>query len=282
MRLSAIIVSAALSCGISLVACSGDDDLAPQSAVGRSFDELARAVASCAEVLNQCTDDDAGAGDGQSCRTEFTACRTDTGKSAEDDLADAIGACQEHANVCRADASTDAQEERCTATLRSCIGEARAAASDDSSRDAGAPNPDAPTYQCFGQLRECIAGETAPKQCAAEARACVIAAVGEPPAIHRPRVVPPIDAGVRPPEAGRSGSGAAGASGAAGSRGDVAGASGAAGSHDPAGAGGTGDAGGATDDVARACMAERDACLMRGEKPMTCDRDERKCTKAKP
>jgi hypothetical protein len=27
------------------------------------------------------------------------------------------------------------------------------------------------------------------------------------------------------------------------------------------------------------CMAEHEACLMRGEKPMTCAKDQRKCTK---
>jgi hypothetical protein len=202
------------------------------------------------------------------------------GKSAEDDLADAISTCQERANACRADASMNATEERCAAALRTCIGEARADASVDASRDAGTPNPNAPTYQCFGQLRECIAEATAPKQCAAEARACVIAAVGELPVVHGPRTVPPIDAGAQPPEAGRT---AAGASGAAGM-------SGSAGSHAAAGSGGA-NAGadgatavdaGATDAATAACMDEHEACLMDGEKPMTCDRELRKCTKEKP
>jgi hypothetical protein len=279
MRLSAIILSAALGCAVSVAACSGDDDSTAQTAVARHFDELARAVAGCAQTLSQCTGDDAGAGDGLSCRAEFSACRTAAGQSAESDLVDAISTCQEHAEACRADASTDALDARCAETLRACIGEARADTSEDSSLDAATPNPEAPTYQCFGQLRECIAGATGPKQCAAEARACVIAAVGEPPAIHRPRPVPPIDAGAHPPEAGRGGSGAADASGAAGSQGGAAGASGTGGSRAVAGTGGVG---GSIDDTARECMAEHAACVMSGEKPMICDRELRKCTKAKP
>jgi hypothetical protein len=255
-------------------ACSGDDEPGPQSAVARNFDELASAVASCAETQRDCYDDDAGPNTEQSCRAEFTQCRTETGKSAEANLVDEISACQEHANDCRADAATDKLQSRCAQALRGCIGEARIV-SKDSHRDGGAPNPNAPTYQCFGQLRECVTDAAAPQKCAAEVRACVISAIGDPPAIRRPPVVPPSDAGVLDPHA----TGAAGAGGAAGARG-TAGTGGSTGAP-RAGAGGAAAAD-SGDETARMCTAEHQACLMRGEKPMTCAKDQRKCMKEDP
>jgi hypothetical protein len=33
------------------------------------------------------------------------------------------------------------------------------------------------------------------------------------------------------------------------------------------------------DEDARACMEEHDACLVSGEKPMTCAKEQRKCMK---
>lgn len=276
-----------LSIALSLAACSGDGDPA-ETPVARSFDELAHAVASCAETLRDCQDEDGGADKAQSCRGEFMHCRTDSGKAAEEALVDAIDSCQEHRNNCQADASNDKQGERCAEALRSCIGEAHAQSGDASINATGAPNSNAPTYQCFGQLRECVAAATGPKECAQQARACVILAVGELPADHRP-TTQPSDAGPRSDGgAGKSGTGgtqtAAGASGAAGARAS-AGAGGAAPAPGSAGAGGArapADAGTPTDDAMRACMAEHDACLMSGEKPMMCERDLRKCMKDEP
>ena len=260
---------------VGMFAACGDDEPGPQSAVARNFDELAGAVASCAETQRDCYGDDAGPNTAQACGAEFTQCRTEAGKSVEDNLVDEISDCQEHANDCRADAATDAMESRCGQALRECIGEARSD-SRDSRGDGGSPNPNAPTYQCFGQLRECVTDAAAPQTCAAEARACVIAAIGDPPAIRRPRVVPPSDAGVLDPQSGSNAKGPAGAGGAAGARG-TAGAGGSAGAP-RAGSGGAAAAGSGA-ETARMCTAEHAACLMRGEKPMTCAKDQRKCMK---
>jgi hypothetical protein len=275
-----------------LAACGADNPQTVQTAVGRNFDELASAVSDCADTLASCNHDAEEKADRDACKNEFDDCRAEAGKDAEDALVDAISTCQERAQACRADASMESEEERCTASLRSCIGEANSKAHHDSKDDAGSAGSIAPTYQCFGQLRECIGGDKAPKDCAAEARACVIAAVSAPDS--RPlNPKPTMDAGAS--DAGRGGSGGAGgssggSSGGSGTAGKAgaqaaAGSGGTAGSHTSAGASGsagssaTAGAGGAMSDRARACAAEHDACVMRGDKPMTCAKEQRKCLK---
>jgi hypothetical protein len=270
-----------------LAACGADNPQTAQSAVGRNFDQLASAVAECADSLGSCNHDAKDKAARDTCNDEFDDCRAEAGKEAEEALADAISQCQERAQACRADASTGSDEERCSASLRTCIGEANSKAHHASKDDAGAAGSNAPTYQCFGQLRECIDGDKAPKECAAQARACVIAAVSAPDS--RPvNPKPSMDAGTS--DAGRGGSGAGGSSGASGAAGKAgaqaaAGGGGKAGSHSSAGASGaagsnaTAGAGGAMSDLARECAAEHEACVMSGEKAMTCAKEQRKCLK---
>lgn len=277
-----------------LSACS-DDGSTAQSAVARNFDELASAVAACAAELRSCGDDeDAGFSDREACQKDFLSCRAEAGKASQNSLADEISVCQERAEICRADAGSDADEVKCKNSLRVCIGEAHDKDQPDGGDGAG-PNPHAPTYQCFGQLRECVADGGAPKTCAEEVRTCVIAAVGEPPPVKRPRVTPPPAAGA--PAAGRGGSG--GMAGAAGGGGDPMAGAGGVGGHSAAGAGGknagggagkpAGGAGGAggkpagdmddADAAERRCASEYDACIASGEKKMKCDREQRMCLK---
>jgi hypothetical protein len=175
-----------------LAACGSDTDGSSHSAVAQNFDLLAREVTRCADAQATCSHKAVEAKAMQSCKTEYTACRSRAGKSAEDALVDAIADCQAQANDCRPEESKDVAEDRCEAALRVCIGEASDQRLGPSRRDASAPSERAPTYQCFGQLRVCIGDATGPKQCAAEARACVLAAV-EPPA---PRRLSTGDAGV--------------------------------------------------------------------------------------
>jgi len=254
-----------LGCALPLAGCGAGDLTAAQTEVGRNFDALASAVAGCADALHECGDeDDAGKAENAKCRDEFLECRAGAGKSAETELAEAIGSCKEQLDTCESDAGA----KDCAQTLRGCIGEARAQAKATS--DAAAPNSHAPTYQCFGQLRECVASSSEPRECAAEARACVIAAVGDPPGDRRP-------SGMQPPAAGSGGKGEAGR-GEAGKGG--AGAGGAAGSRPMAGAG----AGGSMQPPAEPaeCMAQHDACLMAGEDPKKCAREPRMCGEPKP
>jgi hypothetical protein len=121
----------------------------------------------------------------------------------------------------------------------------------------------------------------------------VIAAVSTPDA--RPINPKPTMDGGAMDDAGRGGSGgAAGASGSSGAGGSsgasgtagkagahAAGTGGMAGAHANAGmsASGAGGAGGEMSDLARMCAAEHDACVMSGEKPQTCAKDQRKCLK---
>lgn len=265
-----------------LLAACGDSDLeVPQTPVARDFDELAQAVAGCADALRDCRADDAGPNTSSGCRDEFVRCRLDAGKSAEEALVEEISDCRQHANQCLDDASTDAIESRCAQRLRACIGDARNSSHANSSRDGGRPNPNAPTYQCFGQLRECVTGNTRPQTCAADARTCVVAAIGDAPG-QGPRVVPPSDAGVHNPSAGGSAAGAAGRPGAQ----PTAGRSGAAAPPPRAGSGGAGSAGRAgggddwsDDETARTCVEKHAACVASGTKPMTCAKEQRKCMK---
>lgn len=266
---------------ISTAAC-GSSDLTPQSPVARSFDELARAVARCAEALRDCDEEDAGSDGRGTCVETFLSCRADAGEDAQSALEDEISSCQERAQNCAADAGDDKAEAKCDTGLRACIGEARPRKDADS--DAAAPNPDAPTYQCFGQLRECVTDKTGPRECAQQARACVISAVGEPRG-GRPPVTTPRDAGM--PRAGSSGSigGGRGGSpaGAAGSAGHAGGKAGRGGSESGTGGARAGAGGRPSDDDDRtsACAAAYDACIAGGEKPMLCERDQRMCLKGK-
>jgi hypothetical protein len=269
-----------LGLALSLAACSGSHGATPQSAVGRNFDELARSIAGCATAIHACDEEDGGANDSHSCRTEFLECRSSAGKTAEERLIDAIADCREANEACREDASADAGDE-CAQTLRGCIGEARVD-SGGTSNDAGTPNPHAPTYQCFGQLRECVADAASAAQCAADARGCVIAAVGEPKR-ERPGAPQPSDAGVRDAGtggagksgAGNGGAGGAGANGGRAGKGGGGSGGGDAGSAANAGVGG-GDSGAPNDAE---CAAEQDDCLANGEKAMKCEREYRKCLK---
>jgi hypothetical protein len=273
-----------LGCALALAGCGAGEHSAAQSDVGRNFDSLAGAVAECADAMRQCGDeDDAGKTEKANCRDEFLSCRSSAGKSAESDLVEAIATCQEEHGKCEADAG-DAKE--CSQALRVCIGEARAQAKESS--DAAAPNPHAPTYQCFGQLRECATSGREPRDCAAEARACVIAAIGDPPEVHRP-------SGQQPPAAGAGGKGEAGkgeagkgeagkgeagkgdaGKGDAGKGGAGAGAGGAgtAGSRPTAGAG----AGGSMQPPID-CAKQHEACMMSGDDEKKCSREQRMCEK---
>lgn len=177
-----------------LTACAADESSgSAQSAIARNFDALARQVTACADEQASCNHKALEMKDQQACETEYTDCRARAGKSAEEALIDAISDCQARANDCQPKTSKDVTEDRCEAALRACIGEASGPTRSNAARDAGTPSALAPTYQCFGQLRVCISDATGPKECAAEARACVLAAV-EPPDPRR-LTTTPTDAG---------------------------------------------------------------------------------------
>ena len=258
-----------------LVACGADDSQAPQTPISRNFAALADAVAGCVDVLHDCDDqDDAGAKGASACKTQFLDCRKSAGKSSENDLTEAIGACQDRQADCKADAGDDKGRDSCAEGLRACIGEARAS-KDDRQRDAATPNANPPTYQCFGQLRECITDGESPNECASAARSCIIAAVGDRPEWIRPSSMQPPAAGM--PAGAKAGQGGANAAGTGG-----AGAGGAAGGkpNDPprAGAGGSKPADPPPGD-ADECAKKQMQCVMSGEKPMTCMREQRMCEK---
>lgn len=173
-------------------ACATDAEGSAQSAVARNFEVLAREVTGCADAQATCSHKAIQMKELQACQSEYTACRTRAGKSAEDALIEAISECQERANDCEPSTSAAPTQDRCEASLRACIGEASSQISSDARRDASAPSARAPTYQCFGQLRECVDSSTGPKECAAEARTCVLAAVEKP----EPRRPSMLDAGM--------------------------------------------------------------------------------------
>ncbi|HKP59756.1 MAG TPA: hypothetical protein VJV78_23695 [Polyangiales bacterium] len=278
-----------LVCGFALAACGTDDLLPPQTPISRNFAALAEAVAGCVDVLHECDDqEDAGARGSAACKTQFLDCRKSAGKSSENDLAEAIGACRDRHDQCKADAGNEKGREACAQVLRTCIGDARSTERSEA-RDAAAPNADAPTYQCFGQLRQCITDGESPSECAAKARSCVIAAVGDPPGTNRPSSMQPPAAGMRAadmPAGGKGGkggeggkSGEGGASGA-GMGGAGAGGTGGAKPSDPprAGAGGSKPADPPAGDPDE-CAKKQMECVMSGEKPMTCMREQRMCEK---
>lgn len=242
---------------------------APQSAIGRTFDQLASMVASCAASLSSCRGDGGDLADNEACQEAFGECRSRAGKEEESALAEAISVCQQRANDCRSDAANDG----CTSALRTCIGEATAQTPRGGEDDGGAASTHAPTYPCFAPLRECIADDTAPRECAAKARECVIAAV-QPARAARSNTKPPFAGSSA--SAGRSAAGVGGqAGGAAGA--NAAGQGGSAGANTGAGRGGAGQGG--ASDVAHDCAAAHEACLSSGEKPMLCAKAQRKCIK---
>lgn len=162
-------------------ACAAEAGSSSQSAVARNFDALARQLAACADARASCSHEALQMKDLQACQAEYTSCRSRAGSAVETALVDAIAECQERANHCGPSGSEDSAQDPCEASLRACIGETSGQTGGDAKRDANAPNASAPTYQCFGQLRECAGSTTAPKQCAAEARTCVLAAIEKPP-----------------------------------------------------------------------------------------------------
>jgi hypothetical protein len=163
--------------GISLVlaGCDAGDGTSSSGAIGRSFDELAASIKGCAETLGRCRGDrpDASA----RCREQFLKCRASAGRPAEADLTESVGYCREGLDACQ----EDSDALMCDRELHACIGEAAPPTAVQQGRSRSMPDAHAPTYQCFGQLRECVASGSAPSECAAQARACVIEAVGEVP-----------------------------------------------------------------------------------------------------
>jgi hypothetical protein len=162
--------------GVVLLAC-GADGTSSQSTIGQDFEELASSIKDCAETHGRC----GGGKDSQNavrCREQFLSCRSSAGKPAEADLAAAVGDCQDSRKECKED---DSGALACDQELHECVGELRPPTNVTQERPRVGPDAHAPTYQCFGMLRECAASASAPSQCAAQARTCVIAAVGEPP-----------------------------------------------------------------------------------------------------
>jgi hypothetical protein len=196
----AIRLRAAIGCTMLLAASSCASESESATAVSRNFDELARAVASCAGVYRSCKDAGVGVGAGAACLAAFRDCRSRMGADAQDELAVAIASCEDHAGTCtqKAPAPEPALNGRCAQSLRACVGEASDREITNPSRDYTRPNPYASTYQCFGQLQECVAAASSPTKCAASARTCVIDSVGEPPM----RSTTLLDAGTRSPDAG--------------------------------------------------------------------------------
>jgi hypothetical protein len=260
-----------------LLACA-QETTPPQSAVSRAYDQLASAVASCATALGSCDEDDAGASEKSSCTEAFLACRTSAGREAERALVEALDECLADSQRCEREAeeSGDAGEpENCSVKLRVCIGDSRLR-SKSGAHAAASPDPQAPTYQCFGELRECVESDEAPQACSAGARECVIRAVGSPDASSQPPRPAP-DAGPRdsgqPADSGRDAQPPARAGAPApptpmpeAGRGAMP----------PVPAGG-----GAKPGETVECMASYDACIAEGKKPMQCERDLRKCGKGR-
>jgi hypothetical protein len=169
-------VAALWGIGIVLAACGADVASSSQSAIAQNFDELATSIRNCAATLGQCSGDKKALSSGR-CRNQFLSCRSSAGKPAEEDLAAAVGDCRERSSEC----PDDLDALTCDQALHECIGEAPPTEVRQE-RYRGVPNAHAPTYQCFGMLRECVASMPAPRECAAQARTCVISSVGDPPA----------------------------------------------------------------------------------------------------
>ena len=273
-----------LGCSLLLAACNGHrDGSSANTAVTRSFDQLAKAFTGCALEFHACKK----AGDKTDCRDEYLSCRDSETDAAEAELLDSVSACQQRAETCHVEADPDGGVDDCAAALRACIGDARAQSGSPQGEFVGQPNPKAPTYQCFGQLRACVEGSDLASQCLAQTRACVSAAFGEPPApkpmMMRPDAGEPEAGASAAPEAGRAGGAAGGSAGSA----PVAGTGGSGGSAPVAGAGGSAGRApeaGASGSVAMSagCGRAYDACLEGGEKPMKCERALRDCMQKSP
>jgi hypothetical protein len=268
-------LSLLLAC--SLIGCAKETTNPPQSAAARAYDQLASAIRSCASAHARCDEDDGGS----TCTRSFTSCRESAGRESERALAEELGACLEISQHCtrEAEGAGDAGEpERCRGGLRECIGESRLARG-SSMHGAASPDSEAPTYQCFGELRECVTNDATPQACGAAARDCVIRAVGNP----EPRE-PREPAG--PADAGRSDAGKpAGADAATPRAGTAAPLPEAGRSSEPPSAGADAepraDGGVAEPGTRPECMARHEACLAQGGKPMQCAHELRKCGKAR-
>jgi hypothetical protein len=199
----------ALGSAMILAAHGCGSDSTSETAASRNFDALARSVAACASDYRSCIDAGTGVGVLQACSAGFRDCRVRAGADAENGLAVAIASCEDRSDACieKSGGSDQPLNGACAQSLRACIGETTAPRLDGASRDYTKPNPYASTYQCFGQLQECVAAAGSPTQCATSARTCVIDSVGDPPS--RGTTARPTDAGVRDPQAGS----AAGSSG---------------------------------------------------------------------
>jgi len=238
-----------LFASVLLLAACARAESSESTDVARNFDLLASAIASCATTLRRCSEaDDA---DSSACREGFLECRGRAGESAEGSLAEAIEGCQLAVRSCAAVVESG-DDARCDDSLRACIGEVAGGVNGSSSSavtTSGSPNPNPPTYQCFGQVRECASAGDAPAECTSRARMCLIAAVGDLP---RDRFRPlPTDAGMSSPDAAPRGGTESMPLPAAGS-------------------------GGA---VEMPCAAAYANCLERGEKAMKCMRELRTCEK---
>lgn len=194
-----------------LAACGGDDD-ASQTPVARSFDQLAESVSDCGNRLRACMAEDPGSVNQQKCRESFRQCSASAGQSAEGALVDAISDCEERVAACRPERSSSAMND-CALRLRECLGDA--STQTQIVGGAGAVRSHPPTYQCFGQLRECVTSSGAPKTCAQQARSCVTGSVGEPSSIDYPIAGRRAHAGA----GGASGVGGGGAGGTLGGAG---------------------------------------------------------------
>jgi hypothetical protein len=233
--------------------CGGDPADASGSRVSRAYDQFAGAVSDCAEKLLQCSDETT---DREQCRDTYRSCQQRASDEADKPLRAAIDACINEDQVCQ-DAADDAGPFSCSQALRRCIGEPSAP-----SRRAELPrfdnvDPDAPTYQCFGQLRECVVSERASKGCSERARDCVIVAIGR------------LDPGLsRTPSARDAGTASASARDAATSETRPG-----AGRNPPA----ERDAGAAEPRTRPECQAAHDACIEAGGKPAVCTRARDAC-----
>jgi hypothetical protein len=260
-------------------ACGGDSPAA-ESAAGAAFDDLVHAIVQCASTFTSCDEDeDAGGSRTAECRAAFLGCRSQAGSDAETKLVSAAGSCVDRADRCRSSPSDASLEDACAERLRACIGDARSQPSQLSHPDAAVPDVHAPTYQCFGQLRECILADQKPASCAAHARECVVSALGTPTAR-------PVDAGhgvqIQQDASAQSDASApdAAAGGTSGRAAQVD-----AGAPEPMrdAAAQTPERDAAPDArAARDCAAQYAGCLDAGEKPAACERDQRKCDKQTP
>jgi len=163
---------------LTLSAC-GDDGGSSQAPAAHAYDELASAVVRCADELNACSKNG-----GSGCAVQFETCGQTAGAEAEAALVDATSDCLEGSRTCEAKAGDRAAAQlECDQSLRACLG-----AASEPVRSAGTgTGASASTFQCFGQLRECIASEAAPVACSGRARACVLGAISKPDARPLPR-----------------------------------------------------------------------------------------------